>query len=343
DVACPQQRPLTIMHFHTLWATMSAAVLFAPTFLTIANAIPIEITRETSLARQLQNENTSDLPHHQPVALRSLTEDYSEILPRLFSSRRLTVISLQQKYTAQYKDESTPRSRPTIQFSFKEVLQQLYPISEMELKSKWDQGQQQLVEDTVKLIVLADYMVSKDRAYLRTNDGQEKLRWLIDYLHRAARTLPTEKKGLYHDLGKLINQSLPMYAKYTTSETLAEKRTGLSEAPDGENTTLSSGAERTDSVNSGAHGPADVDITLPNGSFLIPPFIDLHLHAPQFLYQGTGLHLPLMQWLDEYAYKAEERIDNDPILAQKVYSRLAERLIQNGTGTALLFGTIKEE
>ena len=79
------------------------------------------------------------------------------------------------------------------------------------------------------------------------------------------------------------------------------------------------------------------------GSFLLPTFCDLHLHAPQFLYQGTGLDLPLMQWLDEYALKAEERLDADKILAKRVYERLARRLLQNGTGTVMLFGTIKEE
>ncbi|KAF8073438.1 hypothetical protein FPV67DRAFT_1477835 [Lyophyllum atratum] len=84
-------------------------------------------------------------------------------------------------------------------------------------------------------------------------------------------------------------------------------------------------------------------IQIPKGSFLLPPFCDLHLHAPQFLYQGTGLHLPLMQWLDEYAFKAEERLDADAELARKVYRRLAQRLRENGTGTVLLFGTIKEE
>ena len=82
---------------------------------------------------------------------------------------------------------------------------------------------------------------------------------------------------------------------------------------------------------------------VPSGSFIIPTFCDLHLHAPQFLYQGTGLHLPLMEWLDEYAFKAEEKIDADPQLARRVYTRLAERLVENGTGAVLLFGTIKEE
>ncbi|KZT23473.1 Metallo-dependent hydrolase [Neolentinus lepideus HHB14362 ss-1] len=57
----------------------------------------------------------------------------------------------------------------------------------------------------------------------------------------------------------------------------------------------------------------------------------------------TGLHLPLMQWLDEYAYKAEEKLDADLGLAKEVYSKLAQRLIDCGTGAVLLFGTIKEE
>lgn len=81
---------------------------------------------------------------------------------------------------------------------------------------------------------------------------------------------------------------------------------------------------------------------IPSGSFLLPTFCDLHLHAPQILYQGSGLHLPLMTWLDEYAFKAEEMLDADPALAQRVYQRLAEKLIENGTGAVSFFGTIKE-
>ncbi|KAG6909227.1 hypothetical protein DXG01_001409 [Tephrocybe rancida] len=84
-------------------------------------------------------------------------------------------------------------------------------------------------------------------------------------------------------------------------------------------------------------------IEVPQGSFLLPTFTDLHLHAPQFLYQGTGLHLPLMQWLDEYAFRAEERIDGDATLARKVYEALAKRLVRSGTGAVCLFGTIGTE
>ncbi|KIY45584.1 Metallo-dependent hydrolase [Fistulina hepatica ATCC 64428] len=84
-------------------------------------------------------------------------------------------------------------------------------------------------------------------------------------------------------------------------------------------------------------------IIIPFGDFLLPTFVDMHLHAPQFMYQGTGLDLPLMDWLERYAFRAEERIDADPTLAKKVYTRLASRLIEHGTGSVLLFGTLKEE
>jgi len=84
-------------------------------------------------------------------------------------------------------------------------------------------------------------------------------------------------------------------------------------------------------------------IMIPSGGFVLPSFVDLHLHAPQYLYAGNGLHLPLMEWLDAYAFKAEERLDADSSLARRVYETLARRLIESGTGAALLFGTIKED
>ncbi|WVF68728.1 hypothetical protein IAT40_003500 [Kwoniella sp. CBS 6097] len=79
---------------------------------------------------------------------------------------------------------------------------------------------------------------------------------------------------------------------------------------------------------------------IPAHSFLLPTFTDLHLHAPQYLYYGTGLDLPLLQWLEQYAYKAEERIDASAELAERVYGRLVQRLKENGTGCVSLFGTI---
>lgn len=89
--------------------------------------------------------------------------------------------------------------------------------------------------------------------------------------------------------------------------------------------------------------PSASDIIIPRGSFILPTFCDLHLHAPQYLYQGNGLDLPLMQWLDTYALKAEEQLDSNHDLARRVYKKLAKRLLTNGTGAVLLFGTIKED
>ena len=88
---------------------------------------------------------------------------------------------------------------------------------------------------------------------------------------------------------------------------------------------------------------SDVVFKLPRSSFMLPTFTDLHLHAPQYLYLGTGLHLPLMEWLIQYAYKAEQRLDADPQLATTVYTALADRLVRSGTGCILGFGTIREE
>ncbi|KAF8585086.1 Metallo-dependent hydrolase [Ramaria rubella] len=88
--------------------------------------------------------------------------------------------------------------------------------------------------------------------------------------------------------------------------------------------------------------PGAINI-LSSHSFILSTFCDLHLHAPQMLYLGTGLHLPLLEWLDNYAYKAEERIDENLELASRVYKQLAKRLIGHGTGAVLLFGTIKAE
>lgn len=57
---------------------------------------------------------------------------------------------------------------------------------------------------------------------------------------------------------------------------------------------------------------------------MLPAFCDLHLHAPQYLYQGTGLDLPLMQWLDIYALKSEEQLDSDHLLARTVYRKTVD-------------------
>lgn len=35
--------------------------------------------------------------------------------------------------------------------------------------------------------------------------------------------------------------------------------------------------------------------------FLLPGFIDVHIHAPQYPFAGTGSTVPLMAWLEQVA------------------------------------------
>ncbi|WWC71075.1 uncharacterized protein I206_105028 [Kwoniella pini CBS 10737] len=81
-------------------------------------------------------------------------------------------------------------------------------------------------------------------------------------------------------------------------------------------------------------------IELKKFSFFLPTFNDLHLHTAQYLFCGLGLNLSLIEWLNKYAYKAEERLDNDLNLTEKVYEILIKKLLKNGTGFISAFGTI---
>ena len=40
---------------------------------------------------------------------------------------------------------------------------------------------------------------------------------------------------------------------------------------------------------------------------IVQSFADLHLHAPQYPMLGTGMDLPLLDWLNTYAFPTEAR------------------------------------
>jgi guanine deaminase len=73
---------------------------------------------------------------------------------------------------------------------------------------------------------------------------------------------------------------------------------------------------------------------------LIPGFIDVHLHAPQYSYTGTATDKPLMEWLNHYTFPAEQAHANNDAWSEDVYTRLVKMLIANGTTTAVYFATI---
>ncbi len=82
--------------------------------------------------------------------------------------------------------------------------------------------------------------------------------------------------------------------------------------------------------------------TLPAGTVLLPGFVDLHIHAPQYAQLGRGLDVPLEVWLHRYTFPLEAKYA-DLAFAARVYRRLVDDLLTNGTTTALYFATAHVE
>ncbi|TMW62067.1 hypothetical protein Poli38472_009560 [Pythium oligandrum] len=73
--------------------------------------------------------------------------------------------------------------------------------------------------------------------------------------------------------------------------------------------------------------------------FLMPGFVDTHVHAPQYQYMGTGTDTPLMQWLDKYTFPVEASFA-DVEVATTWYTKLLDRMLAEGITTAQYFATI---
>lgn len=81
---------------------------------------------------------------------------------------------------------------------------------------------------------------------------------------------------------------------------------------------------------------------IPSGTFILPGFVDLHIHAPQWIQAGTALDIPLNDWLNTYTFPTEARF-SDIDFAKDVYEDVVDTLLANGTTTALYFATIHKE
>ncbi|WP_136608724.1 guanine deaminase [Paenibacillus dokdonensis] len=81
---------------------------------------------------------------------------------------------------------------------------------------------------------------------------------------------------------------------------------------------------------------------LDEGQYLLPGFVDLHVHAPQWAQSGTALDIPLYDWLNTYTFPLESKF-SDLDFAQEVYDDLVSTLLANGTTTALYFATVHKE
>lgn len=76
--------------------------------------------------------------------------------------------------------------------------------------------------------------------------------------------------------------------------------------------------------------------------FILPGFVDLHVHAPQYPQLGKALDVPLEVWLQQHTFPLEARYA-DEAFAARVYDQLVGDLLAGGTTTALYFATLHQE
>ena len=84
-------------------------------------------------------------------------------------------------------------------------------------------------------------------------------------------------------------------------------------------------------------------VRLGRREFLVPGFIDLHIHAPQFAYTGTATDRPLMGpngWLETYTFPSESSLKDNLAKAHQVYETAVKTTLQSGTTTACYFATL---
>lgn len=81
----------------------------------------------------------------------------------------------------------------------------------------------------------------------------------------------------------------------------------------------------------------DVPVHDLRGGFLLPGFIDTHVHFPQLRILG-GLGSPLLAWLNRFALPEEVRM-GDTAYAVAVAGEFVRALASHGTTTALVFGS----
>ena len=75
---------------------------------------------------------------------------------------------------------------------------------------------------------------------------------------------------------------------------------------------------------------------------ILPGMSDLHIHAPQFAYRGTGMDCELLDWLETHAFPEESRYA-DPEYASKAYGIFAQKMRESATTRAVVFATIHPE
>lgn len=83
--------------------------------------------------------------------------------------------------------------------------------------------------------------------------------------------------------------------------------------------------------------PTESDVVGGDGCWILPGFIDAHVHVPQWDCRGLDGHT-LFEWQTQVAYPAEERF-HDSACAERVADAFVSGMIANGTTTVAAFGS----
>lgn len=75
---------------------------------------------------------------------------------------------------------------------------------------------------------------------------------------------------------------------------------------------------------------------------IIPGMTDLHLHAPQYAFRGSGMDLELLEWLETYTFPEEAKY-REKAYAEKAYTIFQEGLRHSTTTRACIFATIHRD
>ena len=75
---------------------------------------------------------------------------------------------------------------------------------------------------------------------------------------------------------------------------------------------------------------------------ILPGFVDLHFHAPQFANRGLGLDKELLPWLEEYTFPEENKF-KDLAYAKEIYPQVVHALWKNGTTRSVIFSSVHKE
>ncbi len=78
------------------------------------------------------------------------------------------------------------------------------------------------------------------------------------------------------------------------------------------------------------------------GKLIVPALVDLHIHAPQNAFRGTGMDLELIDWLNKAAFVEESRF-NDIDYAKLSYAMFCDELKFSATSRAAIFATLHKD